>query len=348
MDSAEHVGELTPGYNVVEKKRLRDGVLYELVNGSGLQNTVGTWVPVLSCGAAREYLKAVHEGLTHAGQTRLLNFWFRPYSRPLMLTSDNGPQLTLAEFKEYPQRNRVQHMLTVSYHPQSDVAEAAVKKFKTTYQLSYADGVLLLSKMPGNAPMAYHYREGNNPADRAPRSPDDDAVTKDPSDESSDSDDSASGGFGAGGDYTDGSSSSSNEAGSGGSAEDRSDLDYTDDRSTDESDANSEYSSNDDSDTYDEPVQAVSVDTSYFGIGPVEEQNNEAAANKAVVRENTASGSVPMTCNNNEQASDTTSKRHNDEQAISQRSSIVVSFSSGQAAHRLAAPGQAGNEQRLA
>ncbi|KAJ2495598.1 hypothetical protein GGH96_006334, partial [Coemansia sp. RSA 1972] len=74
MQHTEHVGELTPDYDVIEKKRLHDGILYELVNGSSLQDTVGTWVPVLSRGAASRYLKAVHEGLGHTGQTRLLNF----------------------------------------------------------------------------------------------------------------------------------------------------------------------------------------------------------------------------------------------------------------------------------
>ncbi|KAJ1855149.1 hypothetical protein GGH12_003751 [Coemansia sp. RSA 1822] len=97
-----------------------------------------------------------------------------------------------------------------------------VARYRLTYQLLYTDGVLLPSKVPGDALMVYHYREGDNLANRTPHSPDgNEADTEDPSDESSGSDDSASNGFGAGGDYTDGSSSSSNEASSGSGTEDR-------------------------------------------------------------------------------------------------------------------------------
>ncbi|KAJ2480078.1 hypothetical protein IWW56_002679 [Coemansia sp. RSA 2131] len=52
---------------------------------------------------------------------------------------------TLAEFEEYLQHKQVQHILTVPYHPQSDVAKAAVKKFKTSLQWCWQDN----KGMPG-------------------------------------------------------------------------------------------------------------------------------------------------------------------------------------------------------
>ncbi|PIA14823.1 DNA/RNA polymerase [Coemansia reversa NRRL 1564] len=46
------IGELTPDFNEVATKRLRGDVLYHLMNGHGLGEAVGDWVPVLTRRAA--------------------------------------------------------------------------------------------------------------------------------------------------------------------------------------------------------------------------------------------------------------------------------------------------------
>ncbi|PIA12753.1 hypothetical protein COEREDRAFT_12265 [Coemansia reversa NRRL 1564] len=60
------------------------------------------------------------------------------------LTSDNGPQLVSTAFSDFLHDMGVKHIPTSLYHPQADMAEAAVKKFKTSLQRCCADepGVL--------------------------------------------------------------------------------------------------------------------------------------------------------------------------------------------------------------
>ncbi|KAJ1725880.1 hypothetical protein LPJ61_005587, partial [Coemansia biformis] len=63
---------LMPKFCVVEMKCLCGTILYELVGRHGTHDAVGTWVPVLTCQAARWYVKVVHHALAHPGNTRTL------------------------------------------------------------------------------------------------------------------------------------------------------------------------------------------------------------------------------------------------------------------------------------
>ncbi|KAJ2607691.1 hypothetical protein H4S08_004743 [Coemansia sp. RSA 1365] len=60
--------------------------------------------------------------------------WFAKYGHLHLLSSVNGLQLTLATFKDFLHSEGVQHITTSPYHLQADIAEAAVKKFKTLLQ----------------------------------------------------------------------------------------------------------------------------------------------------------------------------------------------------------------------
>ncbi|KAJ1726404.1 hypothetical protein LPJ61_005208 [Coemansia biformis] len=65
---------LTPEFHVVKTKCLHGAVLYELVGRHGMHDVVGTWVPVLTCQAARWYVKVVHHALAHLGNMCTLKF----------------------------------------------------------------------------------------------------------------------------------------------------------------------------------------------------------------------------------------------------------------------------------
>ncbi|KAJ1721455.1 hypothetical protein LPJ61_006040, partial [Coemansia biformis] len=65
---------LMPEFCVVETKCLHGTILYELVGGHGTHDVVGTWVLVLTCQAARQYVKVVHHALAHLGNMHTLEF----------------------------------------------------------------------------------------------------------------------------------------------------------------------------------------------------------------------------------------------------------------------------------
>jgi transposase InsO family protein len=72
-----------------------------------------------------------HVHNTASKTIEIIRHWFARYGLPLMLVSDNGPQFTASEFKDFLQRNGVKHTLTPPYHPSSNgAAERSVQIVK--------------------------------------------------------------------------------------------------------------------------------------------------------------------------------------------------------------------------
>ncbi|KAJ1732122.1 hypothetical protein LPJ61_002199 [Coemansia biformis] len=65
--------------------------------------------------------------------------WFAAHGALHFLTSNNGLQLVLAAFEQFLASHSIHHICTSPYHPQSDLVESTVKKFKTSLQCCWAD-----------------------------------------------------------------------------------------------------------------------------------------------------------------------------------------------------------------
>ena len=68
---------------------------------------------------------------TSSKTIEVIRHWFASYGLPMELVSDNGPQFTATEFKDFLNRNGVKHTLTPPYHPSSNgAAERSVQIVK--------------------------------------------------------------------------------------------------------------------------------------------------------------------------------------------------------------------------
>ena len=82
---------------------------------------------------------------TTSGSTiAMLRRVFAAYGLPEHLVSDNGPQFTSTEFREFLRSNRVKHIQTAPYHPASNGAvERLVQTFKQAMKAGEQDGFTL-------------------------------------------------------------------------------------------------------------------------------------------------------------------------------------------------------------
>ncbi|CAM1324956.1 Uncharacterised protein r2_g3383 [Pycnogonum litorale] len=71
-----------------------------------------------------------------------LGITFATHGLPHTIVSDNGPQFTSAEFKQFCMKNGIQHIRTSPYHPSSNgLAERAVQTIKTQLRKTNGDSL---------------------------------------------------------------------------------------------------------------------------------------------------------------------------------------------------------------
>jgi len=82
--------------------------------------------------------------LTHSTSAHLIQFFellFASHGYPLTIVSDNGPQYNSREFNDYLQARGINHVLTATYHPQSNgAAERTVRSFKNALEKHLEEG----------------------------------------------------------------------------------------------------------------------------------------------------------------------------------------------------------------
>ena len=106
---------------------------------------------------------------TTSGSTiAMLRRVFAAYGLPEHLVSDNGPQFTSTEFREFLRSNGVKHIRTAPYHPASNGAvERLVQTFKQAMKVGEQDGFTLQHQLQ-NFLITYrstpHATTGQSPA----------------------------------------------------------------------------------------------------------------------------------------------------------------------------------------
>ena len=93
---------------------------------------------------------------TSAKTITVLCHLFAAYGLPEQLVSDNGPQFTSDEFKEFLSANGVKHIRCAPYHPASNgAAEQFVRTFKEAMKASRHDGLSSQHRLQ-NFLLTYH------------------------------------------------------------------------------------------------------------------------------------------------------------------------------------------------
>ena len=98
----------------------------------------------------------------------LLRSSFFRYDIPSRLVSDNGPQFTSEDFKDFMKGNCIQHTLTPPFHPASNgQAEIGVKIFKSMYvkSLPYVSVEKRVGKVLSKYRNMTHITIGKTPAE---------------------------------------------------------------------------------------------------------------------------------------------------------------------------------------
>ena len=86
----------------------------------------------------------VMDSTTSSKTITVLREMFARYGLPRQLVSDNGPQFTLSEFKQFLRCNGVKHITTAPYHPSSNgAAERLVQTVKQAIRAGHQKGVPL-------------------------------------------------------------------------------------------------------------------------------------------------------------------------------------------------------------
>lgn len=82
--------------------------------------------------------------LTHSTSAHLIQFFellFASHGYPQTVVSDNGPQYVSREFENFLQARSIRHILTATYHPQSNgAAERTVRSFKSALEKHLEEG----------------------------------------------------------------------------------------------------------------------------------------------------------------------------------------------------------------
>ena len=119
--------------------------------------------------AHSKWLEIFEMASTTSGSTiAMLRRVFAAYGLPEHLVSDNGPQFTSTEFREFLRSNGVKHIRTAPYHPASNGAvERLVQTFKQAMKAGEQDGFTLQHQLQ-NFLITYrstpHATTGQSPA----------------------------------------------------------------------------------------------------------------------------------------------------------------------------------------